>query len=206
MSFNYLSIGYDCSPAAALKGLNLREYALPFDWVVSNVNSLELCFSNDFNFFHKNLIFNNNRTRLIDSYGFQFPHDYPLNDMSNYENDLGEGVFAEEKGKFITNDWNKYHNVVLDKYDRRIQRFKNIISDTIPIIVLCRYNTLDVFKLQNILIKYYKIKNIYFVNSCKDTFENNNIVNIYTEVNNIWNELDIWKKGIDIIKSKINNQ
>ena len=94
MSFNYLSIGYDCSPAAALKGLKLREYALPFDWVVSNVNSLELCFSSDFNFFHKNLIFNNNKTRLIDSYGFQFPHDYPLNDMSNNEDNIGEGVFA----------------------------------------------------------------------------------------------------------------
>ena len=35
MSFNYLTIGYDCSPAGALKVLNLREFALPFDWVVS---------------------------------------------------------------------------------------------------------------------------------------------------------------------------
>ena len=41
MSYNYLTIGYDCSPAAALRNLNLREFALPFDWVVSNVTILE---------------------------------------------------------------------------------------------------------------------------------------------------------------------
>ena len=41
MSINYLTLGYDCSPAGALKNLNLREFALPFDWVVSNVTILE---------------------------------------------------------------------------------------------------------------------------------------------------------------------
>lgn len=41
MSFNYLTIGNDCSPAAALKNLNLREFTLPFDWVVSNINGLQ---------------------------------------------------------------------------------------------------------------------------------------------------------------------
>ena len=39
MSFNYLTIGQDCSPAAALRNLNLRDFALPFDWVVSNINT-----------------------------------------------------------------------------------------------------------------------------------------------------------------------
>ena len=48
MSFNYLTIGYDCSPASALKGLNLRNFALPFDWVVSNVNVLQMCFKTNF--------------------------------------------------------------------------------------------------------------------------------------------------------------
>jgi Putative papain-like cysteine peptidase (DUF1796) len=196
MSVHYLTIGHDCSPAAALRGLDLREFALPFDWVVSNVNTLEVCFRTNFNFFHKNLVFNHNKTRLIDFYGFQFPHDYPLNDMSNHEDDIGEGLFAEEKGKSIINDWTKYHNMVLDKYDRRIQRFNHIINDAKPIIVLCRYNTLDVFKLQNIFMKYYNNHNLYFVNSARDPFENDNIINIHTEKNNIWNELEIWKKAL----------
>lgn len=72
MNFNYLTIGYDCSPAAALRGLHLREFALPFDWVVSNVNILQMCFETKFKDFHKSLTFNYNKTRLIDHYGFNF--------------------------------------------------------------------------------------------------------------------------------------
>jgi hypothetical protein len=201
MSFNYLTIGYDCSPAGALKGLGLREFALPFDWVISNIKILEKCFETNFKDFHKNLTFNYNKTRLVDHYGFQFPHDYPLTNMTNFENNLGEGVFGEERGKFITEKWPYYYGVVLDKYNRRIERFKNIVNDTNPIIVLCRYNTKDVLELQELFIKYYKNNNIYFVNSCNEPFENDYIKNIYTEKENNWNDINIWKEGIsDIIK------
>jgi hypothetical protein len=204
MSYNYLTVGYDCSPAAALRSLNLREFALPFDWVVSNVNILERCFQNNFENFHKNLVLNCKKTRLIDNYGFQFPHDYPLNDMNNIdEKSFGEGVFGEENGKFITDNWTDYYNIVLDKYNRRIERFKNIINDKKPIIVLCRYNILDVFKLQDLFMKYYNIENVYFVNSSDETFENERIINIYTEKNNVWNDVNIWKQGIDDIIKKI---
>jgi len=203
MSFNYLTIGYDCSPASALKDLNLREFALPFDWVVSNIKSLQKCFETNFVDFHKKLVFNYNKTRLIDYYGFQFPHDYPLTHMTNFENNIGEGVFGEENGKFITDKWYHYYGVVLDKYNRRIERFKNIINDTKPIIVLCRYNTKDVLELQELFIKYCKNKNIYFVNSCNELFENEYIKNIYTEKDNKWNDINIWKEGIDDVIKKI---
>jgi len=201
--FNYLTIGHDCSPAAALKNLNLREFALPFDWVVSNINSLELCFESNFEYFHKHLIFNNNNTRLIDYYGFQFPHDYPLIGTSVIENDVGEGVFGEENGKCITDKWHDYYDIILNKYNRRIERFKNIINDTKPIIVLCRYNTSGVLELQRLFMKYYKIENIYFVNSYHEYFENDKIKNINTEKNDIWNDIDIWKQGIQDIIQKI---
>ena len=203
MSFNYLTIGYDCSPASALKDLNLRDFALPFDWVVSNIKSLQKCFETNFVDFHKKLVFNYNKTRLIDYYGFQFPHDYPLTHMTNFENNIGEGVFGEENGKFITDKWYHYYGVVLDKYNRRIERFKNIINDTKPIIVLCRYNTKDVLELQELFIKYCKNKNIYFVNSCNELFENEYIKNIYTEKDNKWNDINIWKEGIDDVIKKI---
>jgi hypothetical protein len=88
MSFNYLTIGSGCSPAAALRDLNLREFALPFDWVVSNINTIQKCIETNFEYFHKNLVLNNNKTRLIDYYGFEFPHDYPLSDMNNVENNI----------------------------------------------------------------------------------------------------------------------
>ena len=203
MSFNYLTIGYDCSPAGALKVLNLREFALPFDWVISNIKFLQRCFETNFEDFHKKLTFNYNKTRLIDHYGFHFPHYYPLTNMTNFENNIGEGMFGEERGKFITEKWSDYYDTVLDKYNRRIERFKNIINDTKPIIVLCRYNTKDVLELQELFIKYYKNNNIYFVNSCNEVFENDYIKNIYTEKDNKWNDINIWKEGIDDIIKKI---
>ncbi len=203
MTFNYLTIGYDCSPAAALKGLNMREFALPFDWVVSNVNTLQMCFETNFKDFHKELTFNHNKTRLIDHYGFQFPHDYPLTNMTNVENNIGEGVFNEECDQFITDTWYDYHSIVLTKYNRRIERFNNIINDTKPIIVLCRYNTDDVLKIRELFIKYYKNNNIYFINSYNEPFENDYIKNINTEKDNKWTDINIWKEGINDIIKKI---
>ena len=87
----------------------MRDFALPFDWVVSNIKSLQKCFETNFGYFHKNLTFNFNKTRLVDQYGFQFPHDYPLTNMDNFENNVGEGVFGEERGKFISEKWSDYY-------------------------------------------------------------------------------------------------
>ena len=214
MFFNYLTIGHDCSPAAALRNLNLREFALPFDWVVSNITSLDKCFETNFENFHKKLYLNSDKKRLIDYYGFEFPHDYPLSNISDAdadthhhtENNAGEGVFAEEDGKNITEEWFKYYDDVLDKYNRRIERFKNIINDTKSIIVLCRYNTRDVLQLQQLFIKYYKLENIYFVNSSNEVFESDKIKNIYTEANDVWNDENIWKQAVHDIIQKINDQ
>ena len=204
MVINYLTLGYDCSPAAVLRNLNIRKFALPFDWVVSDVNILEKCFEDNFSKFHKNLKFNYNKTRLIDEYGFQFPHDYPLNNMTNINNNnVGEGIFGEEKNNFITDNWINYYDVVLEKYNRRIERFKIIVNDINPIIVLCRYNTKQVFKLQEIFLKYFNKQNVYLLNSSNQVFENSKIKNIYTEKNGEWNNTNIWKQGLLSIISKI---
>jgi len=204
MVINYLTLGYDCSPAAVLRNLNIRKFALPFDWVVSDVNILEKCFEDNFSKFHKNLKFNYNKTRLIDEYGFQFPHDYQLNNMTNINNNnVGEGIFGEEKNNFITDNWINYYDVVLEKYNRRIERFKIIVNDINPIIVLCRYNTKQVFKLQEIFLKYFNKQNVYFLNSSNQVFEKSKIKNIYTEKNGEWNNTNIWKQGLLSIISKI---
>ena len=56
--FNFISIGYDCSPAAALRVLNYRNFALPFDWINTNIKGLNQCFEEDFSRFHTNLKYN----------------------------------------------------------------------------------------------------------------------------------------------------
>ena len=128
--FNILPLGYDCSPASALKELKLREFALPFDWIVSTVIILEECFKDNFQKFHKNLKFNNINSRLIDEYGFEFPHDYPINYTNdadiNYTNDVDiniDDVYIPESQ--IINNYEDYYDIVLKKYNRRIERFKN---------------------------------------------------------------------------------
>jgi hypothetical protein len=84
--YNFLTIGYDCSPAATLRTLNLREFALPFDWVISSITSIQKCFEDNFIKFHTNLKFNDKKQKLIDSYGFEFPHDYPRNNKDKDQN------------------------------------------------------------------------------------------------------------------------
>jgi hypothetical protein len=202
MLVNYLTLGHDCSPAAALRKLNLRQFALPFDWTTSTISALEQCFATEFNNYHKDLHLHHHKTRLIDHYGFQFPHDYPLQSDLDYELNISTSLFGEgSRSNTITNEWAIYHDNVLKKYLRRIERFRNIVNDALPIIVLCRYATRDVLKLQSLLIKYYKKNDVYFVNSSRRSFENDKILNIYTEKNNIWNDENVWKQGIaDIIK------
>jgi hypothetical protein len=204
MSCNYLTVGYDCSPAAALRELGMRDFALPFDWVTSNINAIQMCFETDFELFHKNMTFTKNKTRLVDCYGFEFPHDYPLSDTRDVEK-AGEGTFAES-GKCISDKWREYYSIVLEKYSRRIERFKRIINEPKPIIVLCRYSTKDVLKLQKIFMQCYKVKNMYFVNSSSEKFENENIQNVHTERNNVWNDAKVWKEGIDAMIKRIESK
>jgi hypothetical protein len=206
--YNLLPLGYDCSPAAALRNLNIRDFALPFDWVVSNIISLEKCFSDNFAKYHTNLTFNSTHSRLIDEYGFQFPHDYPLKDVNVDLNSIGEGVFGEERGRYITEDWQKYYDVVNKKYERRIERFLNIVNGPKPIIAICRYNIDDVIKLKQLFKKYYNKTNIIFINSC--TKEVNlpemKIYSCYTEKNGTWNDAVIWKDTLDkIVASHYND-
>ncbi len=204
-NYNFLTMGHDCSPAAALRNINLRVAALPFDWVVSSLNSIEKCFEDDFAKYHGNLNLNLSRTRLIDEYGFQFPHDYPLNNVDMSIEKIGEGAIGEEHGKTIINDWYIYHEMVKDKYNRRIERFRKIVNDPKPIIVLCRHSTNGVLHLQHLFLKHYKKSNIYFVNSSKEIFESDKIINVDTEKNGEWNEACLWKQQIDkIINININ--
>lgn len=205
MSINYMSLGYDCSPAATLKNLNIRDEALPFDWVVSDLEILITCIEDNFNSYHKNLRFNQRKTRLIDSYGFQFPHDYPF-DSNNIDNSkIGEGVFGEELNKQIISNWSEYHTTALEKYKRRIERFYTYLSSEKPLIILCRnYLVKDINHFASYLANKFRKSNIYFVISSKEKFKNNYAITCDTEKNGTWNESSIWLEAINSIKL-INN-
>lgn len=190
--YQFVSIGYDCSPASALRGLGLRPAALPFDWVESSVDALEKCIGDRFAQYHRGLRLNDSKTRMIDTYGFEFPHDYPIKDTEVGE--VGECDYGES-GKEIVENWMDYYEIVKQKYDRRIERFVSAFLDTRPVIVLCRYSPTDVLRIQRLLTGAFQKKNIYFVNAYPTTYETNNFININPDLNT-WSDSEIWKQGI----------
>lgn len=199
---NYITIGYDCSPAAALREMNLRKCTLPFDWVQSSIHSIESCFQDDFAKYHTQLRLNDRKTRMIDIYGFEFPHDYPLlyDNATNGPSSgdvissiVGEGVYDEKQ---IAENWRDSYTIVKEKYDRRIERFREIMADPAPIIALCRYTTDQIFHLKELFAKYYHKENIHFINSSNHSFQNDFITNIHTEMNGVWNETAIWQDAL----------
>jgi hypothetical protein len=190
IKYNIITLGYDCSPAQAFRDMGRRTEALPFDWIISSVASFEKCFQDDFSMFHKNLTFNDNKTRLIDHYGFEFPHDYPT---------INQHIIVEK--------WPDYHNEVCQKYRRRIDRFLNILRDPTPLIILCRHDINDLPKIKSLFKKYYDKENLFFVNSTpqKQTFFRpafdpeifNYTTLCHTEKNGDWNETAIWTEALD---------
>ena len=197
--YQFVSLGYDCSPASALRGLGLRPAALPFDWVESNVDALEKCIGDRFAQYHKGIRLNESKTRVVDAYGFQFPHDYPTMDSEMEE--VGECNFGES-GKHIVENWMDYYEDVKAKYDRRIERFVSILFDPRPIIVLCRYSPADVVRIQRLLTTAFQRKNIYFVNAYPSMVETPYILHIQPDVHT-WSDAEIWKQGIQRMLEKM---
>lgn len=180
MHIQYISLGYDCSPAATLHNLDLRSEALPFDWIVSSLELIMDCIDNNFETFHQNLSLDDSHTRLVDSYGFQFLHDYPLDETRQ-----------------IVSSWHQYHQEVLEKYKRRISRFYKYLENDQPIIFLCRnYSVESIVKFSEYINKKFKKNNIYFIVSSHENYESQLILTCNTEINGIWNESSIWRETI----------
>ena len=173
--------------------MGLREKALPFDWINTNINGLEECFKTNFQDFHRNLSINNNKTVIFDKYLFEYVHDYPLNEID----------------KTILDNWKDYYPEIFAKYERRIQRFLNIMREPLPLLIFTRFSISDVKKLKELLEKYYGKTDVFFLNSTPEadfikpslqTLENNKYMrNFNTEINGIWNDTTIWIKEFQYI-------
>lgn len=105
---NFISLGHYCGVASSMSKYGLRASSGIFDWITSSFEGVLRCFENDFNeFFH----FNNLQINEVDSkkifdskYKFWFIHD-------------------------VNNDLNIEYQNIIDKYSRRIEKFKISISE-----------------------------------------------------------------------------
>jgi len=198
MDYNYITLGYDCSTSSALKNIGLRIQSLPFDWVVSDMNKVIECISDDFINFHKNLRLNSSKTRVIDYYGFEYPHDYPNSEVVDLEN-IGNGLFGE---KIINDNWQDYININLEKYNRRIKRFIDILNSEKDLIVLYRGPISNIEKFKNIAKNKFNKENIKYIVATNYVFENDEIITCNPEIGGDWNNVSVWEEAMKKIKNK----
>lgn len=206
-TYSLIGIGHDCSPAAALRSMGLRQEAYPFDWVQTHSVGLRQCISDDFLYFHRNLRLMDHRRRMIDHYGFQYPHDYPIvelegeQDQKDQNEKVGEGIFTEEMSRPIVSHWSTYYDLVKEKYDRRIQRFRQVFSGTKPIILFSRYPDADARVILTWFREFYQRNDIYMINSAADGGQGvvNGCITVWTEQDGIWNHAERWKEGLDAL-------
>ena len=125
----------------------------------------------------------------MDEYGIQYPHEYSVND---------DGT--------IVDNWQDYHEEVLAKYQRRIERFKNIMNDSKPIIALYFGPLKYAEILKNYLEqKYNKIIIFVVATNEKPTHNIDNMIicNVYN--NDQSRDKAYWLNGINEAISRVKN-
>jgi len=157
----YITLGQDCSPATALRNLHLREYALPFDWIRSTPELISKVIENNFDGFHDSLKLSEDRCYIIDSYGLEFPHDYPTvkQDILYINESVEAGGIHEDT---IREGWEDYIQAIQEKYKRRIDRFHAIMNSIEPVIALYSGNISAIPLLKTAFLKKYNKMNVFY--------------------------------------------
>lgn len=162
----FIPFGEACGPAKALRTLNLREFALPFDWVRSTPESLVRAVDDDFKSFHEDLRLSECKLYVSDSYGIQFPHDYPT--QTHMTNVCDENSIED----IIVEHWMESIPATREKYARRIERFHSLMNsdEQLTILTTCKLKNIEVFR-ELFLRKYNKTNILYVVLSEDDVTE-----------------------------------
>ena len=120
-----ISIGESCTGAIILRELGLRNEAYPFDWTISEFDSLFMSFSDRFHHFFdpQTLMVIEDNSAVIDYYGCIFRHDLPTT-RHNFERDDGN---LPDEGALCEN-WRQYVPNAYAKYRRRVERLQKALS------------------------------------------------------------------------------
>ena len=124
----YIPIGIDCSISHYLRHVGLRYEAFPFDWNVTPITSALSLIENNFEGFLEfdNLQFLPPTKRLL----------FEENDLVvNITNDIITPVVCRRYGMLFPHDFSEAgpqdYVKVKQKYDRRIQRLKDVMTGPI---------------------------------------------------------------------------
>ena len=177
---NYVPLGPNCPNSEILKRLNIRKYALPFDWLMSGDNKIIECVNGNFEFFLHLLRCNSDV--ITDHYGLSFPHVFPRETVTRCNVDLDCEIISPSKGRIVSN-WVDYVEDALLTFDRRIKRFISIFESPEPVFVLrLNYSSINQHtKLLNCLRTKYNKNNIFFIVTGKSQFNG-----VYPHTDNIY--------------------
>jgi hypothetical protein len=132
----------------------LRSNAYPFDWILSNINGIKTCVADNFsNFINYDYIEFKNTSMNFPYIENDFPCDNGNN--GNNENNI-ELIRAKHKlyGFTFVHDFKSTMSDDLDKikekYERRINRFKNIMRSDIKKILFVIYHKNEINKIEEL--------------------------------------------------------
>jgi len=189
MNYDFITLGFNCVPALILKELGLRKYSLPFDWNITNNMQVINCIEHDFNKFHKNLSMILDGHWMIDECGIQYPHDYPV-----------------DENECIVDNWKDYYQDNVNKYNRRIERFKNILQNDKPIIAVYLGKFQWATIIHNYLCKKFNKRFIFIVGTYEKIKSKNSDLIVCNLTNNEESRnKDFWITSINEAISKIQN-
>jgi hypothetical protein len=151
MNTYHISISFDCHGASTLKMLNLRNEAYPFDWNIKNLKSIIKLIDDDF-------------IDLFSDKFLLFSHKSFFNKYENDENLIKEliPVYNHKYGILFVHDFTLEKNTkqIIDKYERRIIKFKNILLNKNNIVnfYFNKYEKCYIKKIHDIWVDYFDFK------------------------------------------------
>jgi hypothetical protein len=146
-------LGYDCTGAGVLHALGFRKAAYPFDWMLSNFESVYKAIKDDFKMFldPATLRVSDNRHDVIDFYGLQLVHDFPTATSQAAVDETTSASYAH-----IRDDWRQFIEPIREKYQRRINRLRDVFASPDQVLFV-RYltNKTEAIRLRDLLAHMY---------------------------------------------------
>ena len=198
--YECIGLGEVCTVAAALQRFELRNAAYPFDWIISHYPSLISVLENDFQDFldPEYLSVRDDNKGIINKYGLVFVHDFPTNhyvgDVETQDNPIAESVLHP--------DWIRFLPEVQRKYERRIQRLRDIVNSDKKVYFI-RHGGIrsaqEACVLRDILKKLYPTLDFTLVivgydSSFAQPWGEHNIRNYYLSMAQAWNDVAEWER------------
>ena len=161
----YISLGWKCQSAVRrTTKYNLKRPTYEtcvFDLMISNLSGIIKCFETDFQYFcnPEHLKYDGKSYIKNTYYKFMFNHETP----GHADLHLKEGWPGNDKFHFTKNNFKMF----IERYNRRIQSFKNYIRDNDHIVFILQRVNIDnkeqlLMKLKEILKKKYPKKKFSF--------------------------------------------